>query len=254
MQYAAVQGAWSLQEDVLAGLARRAGSRLAAVIVCLADGNRAHWTVLERLFPGAVYLLDWFHLQQHLSALVTLLGLPPDWLPRQQEALLARGPWETLRALAGLVRHPGWSDEQAEGGQRCFGSVWHNRQRMGYAAARRQGYPIGSGRIESAIKQVLQARAKGPGMRWAHDHLQVVLNARCAELNGDWELACAQTRAAARSLPPGARPIIPPYRLRVPATDSAEIRPSRRTQITVPQGAGMSERQLARVFREAFGS
>jgi hypothetical protein len=255
VQYAAVQGPWAAHEEVLTGLARRGGSRLAGTLVCLADGERGQWRVLERLFPAAVFLLDWYHLLTHLGTLATTLHLDASWLETQQTALLHQGPQETLRALVALARQSGWSAEQAECLRACLGYVWHNRHRMDYAGARQAGYPIGSGRIESAIKQVLQARAKGPGMRWTHDHLQAVLNARCAWLNGDWELASAQTRAQARSLPPGARPLHPPFRLRVPAIGAARVAtPERQTRITLPDGTGLSGQQMARVFREALGS
>jgi len=60
-----------------------------------------------------------------------------------------------------------------------------------------RGYPIGSGRIESACKQVVTTRCKGPGMRWEHPQAQAVLWARCAWLNGEWDRAIEQACRAA---------------------------------------------------------
>lgn len=253
VRYGVVQGPWAEHEEVLAGLARREGSRHAETLVCLADGERSQWRVLERLFPDAVFLLDWYHLQEHLGALMRALPLEADWLATQQTALLQRGPQETIRALIALARRFERLTDEGNLVRECLTYVWQNRHRMDYAGARRQDFPIGSGRIESAVKQVLQARAKGPGMRWTHDHLQAVLNARCAALNDDWDLACTQTRQAARSLAPGARPVRPPFRLQVAHTEGLRRTDAQPTGQTRGDGAGPSRRQMARALREALG-
>jgi hypothetical protein len=75
--------------------------------------------------------------------------------------------------------------------------LWWHRHRLDYPTAIQRGYPIGSGRIESGCKQLVQQRAKLAGMRWSHPHLQTVLAARCAFSSGDWDLACAQYGQAA---------------------------------------------------------
>ena len=42
----------------------------------------------------------------------------------------------------------------------------NNQRRMQYQDCRNAGWPIGSGMVESAAKQ-LKARVSGPGMRWS---------------------------------------------------------------------------------------
>ena len=46
---------------------------------------------------------------------------------------------------------------------------------MTYALFRAQGYPIGSGCVESANKLVEEKRMKGAGMRWAEEHVNPML-------------------------------------------------------------------------------
>ena len=59
-----------------------------------------------------------------------------------------------------------------------------------------QGVPVGpverldvgcDGAVESAVKQLVGMRAKGPGMQWkTPDGIQAVLSLRAIQLNGEW--------------------------------------------------------------------
>lgn len=196
VRYAVGAGPWEAQTARVAALARREGSRLAREHVCIADGAPAIWKLFTRLWPDAFQLLDWFHLMEHLETVVKLVPSDVTWRTTQQTALLSQGYRPVARALVGLARHGGTAALR-EAAQACLHYVWGHRTRMNYREAERRGYPLGSGRIESAVKQVLQQRCKQTGMRWKAAHLDKVLAARCAYLNGDWELACRQTRRAA---------------------------------------------------------
>jgi hypothetical protein len=57
---------------------------------------------------------------------------------------------------------------------------FHTRQRrMRYQEFRKEGYPIGSGKVESGIKQ-FKARLSGPGMRWSRPGAEKMLAIRSA--------------------------------------------------------------------------
>ena len=58
-----------------------------------------------------------------------------------------------------------------------------NRARMLYGTYRNQGLSIGSGPIESAVKNVVNLRMKGCGMRWAKDRAEHMLHLRAAHLS-----------------------------------------------------------------------
>jgi hypothetical protein len=51
---------------------------------------------------------------------------------------------------------------------------------------RAQGYPIGSGGVESANKVVVEARLKGSGMHWARATVNPLVALRCRWCNGHW--------------------------------------------------------------------
>ena len=69
---------------------------------------------------------------------------------------------------------------------------------MQYPRYQQQGWPIGSGMVESANKHVVQARLKGAGMHWAPCHVNPMLALRCAERNQRWEEAYEQSTAHRR--------------------------------------------------------
>jgi hypothetical protein len=249
-QRAIVQGPWADQDTLVLTLATREGLAHAAQVVCLADGARPIWALLERCFPTAVHLLDWYHLMEHLSAVATLLPAGARWRETQATALWEQGPQTTLRALIALQRDATLPEATREAARACLTYLWHNRHRVDYAGARRRGFPCGSGRIESTIKATLQARAKGPGMRWEPDHVQAVLNARCAVENGDFALACTQAKAAAGA-PWSAAAAAPLRGPGVPRTHPhPPARPTR--HVATPRPSDLSTKQAARIITGAF--
>ena len=60
------------------------------------------------------------------------------------------------------------------------------RKLMDYPTYQQQGWPIGSGSVESSHKLVVQARLKGPGMHWKPEHVNPMLALRLALLNERW--------------------------------------------------------------------
>ena len=61
-----------------------------------------------------------------------------------------------------------------------------------YATFAAQGYPVGSGSVESANKLVVEARLKGAGMRWARAHVNPLVALRTVACSDRWEEAWPQ--------------------------------------------------------------
>ena len=62
--------------------------------------------------------------------------------------------------------------------QKSLNYLNERRAMLAYATFQAQGYPIGSGSVESANKVVVQSRMKGAGMRWADQHVNAMLALR----------------------------------------------------------------------------
>ena len=144
-----------------------------------ADGAEWIWNLVADLFPDSIQIVDLYHACQHLS--LAAAALFPDnpqrsqrWYDQQLEVLFQGGASLITAVLqsAGLPEHARY---------------FHTHQRrMQYQEFREQGYPIGSGTVESGVKQ-FKARLTGPGMRWNRPNAQAMLIIRGAVLAGDFD-------------------------------------------------------------------
>jgi hypothetical protein len=67
-----------------------------------------------------------------------------------------------------------------------------------YASFQAQGFPIGSGSVESANKLVVEARLKGSGMHWARSHVNAVVALRTIACSDRWTQAWPQIESHLR--------------------------------------------------------
>jgi hypothetical protein len=97
-----------------------------------------------------------------------------------QDLIWERGPTALLDLLAPLEAP---TDERRKVLATERGYFRTNAERMHYASYREQGWPIGSGAVESAAKHLVQQRMKRAGMRWGDLGARAILHLRCAMLN-----------------------------------------------------------------------
>lgn len=62
-----------------------------------------------------------------------------------------------------------------------------NADRMRYRDFQARGLPIGSGAVESAVRQVVNQRLKSNGMFWLHAHAEHLLHLRAFLRAGRWD-------------------------------------------------------------------
>ena len=137
--------------------------------------------------PDAVRILDFPHGGEHINELLEALGkakmhFPPHMLERCLHVLKHRGPRPLLRMAD---RMP--NDLAGQKGVHEHLDYLHKREAMmQYPQFRRDGWPIGSGMVESANKNVVEARLKGTGMHWQRKNVNPMLALRNAVCNGRW--------------------------------------------------------------------
>jgi len=128
----------------------------------------AYQKMLEANFPYAEQVVDWGHSVQHLWAVADALygeGQPAAarWVAQRKDELWTGDVERVIRALDALdLDCPSCPD----GARQAPGYFRHNRKRMRYDHFRAQGYPIGSGTVESGAKNVVQRRLKRSGRGW----------------------------------------------------------------------------------------
>jgi hypothetical protein len=162
-------------------------------VVVLADG--AAWIWLQARCQLAcsgvevVEILDFYHASQHLAqAAVAAYGAQSEvgrkWLDIHCHLLRHQGVAPVLAALAGLQAR---DDAGADVLRRVHGYVEMNAARMNYPAFRERLFPIGSGAIESTVKNLIQQRQTLAGMRWTGEGAHAVANLRALHRSlGRW--------------------------------------------------------------------
>ena len=177
-----VSGGWTLVEAARAFLRREWGGASLAV-VAITNGAPAIRGDLAALFGGGVrVVLDWYHLAkrvyEHLSMAAHSRSEREAWEQRVL-SLLWRGQASAARqwlagvaprnagALAALI---GYLDK-------------HQPEIIDYGRRQQAGLPIGSGRMEKCVDQVVGRRQKGKGMSWTKSGSRALALLRVAELN-----------------------------------------------------------------------
>ncbi|MEK6574991.1 MAG: hypothetical protein AABZ58_11855 [Chloroflexota bacterium] len=141
----------------------------------------AEW--IERItstnFPEAPQVVDWSHASGRLSTVANAgwadsAAAAQAWLEQQLDGLWQGQVSRVVAELEGLgldqERYPS-EVRQAPGYFRS------NQERMRYDQFRAEGYPIGSGTVESAANTVVHHRLRRPGRGWQRDNGQAMLAA-----------------------------------------------------------------------------
>jgi hypothetical protein len=166
----------------------------------LSDAAAWIWGLCLDYLPEAEQIVDWYHALAHLHSAANLLhGEGTDKARRWAESMktsLFQGhaAWiaNSLDKLAGQ-----FSGERADKLKNEATFFRNNHRRMRYLEYREDGWPIGSGTIESGCKQ-FQARMKGPGMRWSRPgaHRMLALRSTILSLRFDQTWAALQNSPA----------------------------------------------------------
>lgn len=182
--YCAVLGDVSAFTPVLLDLARRTGFEETGRSCITADGAAWIWKLADSHFPDSVQIVDYYHARQHLSLAAQVLF--PDrparanaWFHAHTDALFDGH----LQPIMAELQQAGVTDSVA---------YFQNHQaRMNYADFQKEGYPIGSGSVESEVKQ-FKHRLDGPGMYWSRPGAENMILIRAAVLDGSFDTRWAR--------------------------------------------------------------
>lgn len=188
-------GMKTLLEQIADQVVRAKRERVFRQFAVICDGKDTIWTAAssQPALRGAVWILDFFHASENLmKAAVAIFG-EGDTATRWHEKLCSKlqlderavdNAIRTMRRCRGLTA-AGSKERKVVGNAIKYFRYHHSRMR--YPAFLAMGLPIGSGPVEAAAKNIVQARLKRSGMRWSRNGGQHVLDLRCFLKSGRWE-------------------------------------------------------------------
>ena len=160
----------------------------------IGDGAVWIWNLVSEHFYDSHQLVDWYHATQHLANVADILHgegtrRSRSWYRRWREQLYQGRAHNLIRALK---RQASLHPDRTNAILQQAGYFQKNTKRMNYLEMRIEGYPIGSGMVESAAKQY-KSRFCGPGMRWSRAGAERLIPIRSAILSKRfdkiWDLA-----------------------------------------------------------------
>ena len=155
-------------------------------------GDGALWiTEQGEKVAGSKYkhLIDLFHLCDYIGGAVTAWSTEVEKEVKRLKAMFEEG--EVNKALLEL-RDRKKQNVEHEGLRICVQYIENRPGQFEYKKAKEKGLPIGSGKVESSHRSLIQKRLKKPGAWWLRENAEKMADLRTVRANGSWELLWQQ--------------------------------------------------------------
>ncbi len=156
---------------------------------CVMDGQEALWAALPKYFPHQklIPILDILHVCSYVwdaTHLFCKKGTPQAVrFAKDRIGRLLKGEVDgVIRGLRWKGTYEKLTQKELKELERVCGYFENNRHRMAYDEYLAAGYPIASGVIEGACRNVIVDRMEHSGMRWVLEGAQAMLGLRCIKL------------------------------------------------------------------------
>ena len=173
------------------------GINQAQEVLFIADGTEWMWKdippLLERLGCSAkttYYLQDFYHVTEHLSNFADAAfekdSEKKSWFKKACSKLKKGKSSELIKEMIALKK------EALQGVDSLSKEINHlvklqEAGRINYHLVAQKKLPLGSGAIESLMRQAVNLRLKGNGKFWRRHNAEGLLHARCQWLAGEWD-------------------------------------------------------------------
>jgi hypothetical protein len=165
-------------------------------VAAVSDGAEWIQGFVDYHCPAAIRILDFPHAAERICQIGSVvLGAGhaslTAWQTRQLHQLKHTGPSELVANLTSFAAEHLGDELVSEN----LAYLEKRVTQLEYPTFQADGWPIGSGCVESANKLVVEARLKGAGMHWSRASVNGLLALRNAVCNDRWEEAWQQSTA-----------------------------------------------------------
>jgi len=161
-------------------------------LVCILDGERSLWALVYAYFRSAFFVLDIFHVLEHLGKAALCFhdqGSPQarEFVTERLRMLLQGKAGRMIGGLKQMLTKHELSNGARHSVNQVIGYLERNRKHMRYEICLAKGYPVGSGVIEGACRNLINDRLELTGMSWKIQGAESVMRLRAVHINKDWE-------------------------------------------------------------------
>ena len=176
------------------------GISQAKQVLLIADGAEWIWKHIPPLLsrvgcPKETYqLLDFYHVMEHLQTFADAAFSQESerkaWFKKARNILRRNFAFNLIVEMNQLIFNAAPDQAKTMIAQRDYLVRADVENRLNYAYISEQKLPIGSGAIESLIRQVVNLRMKGNSKFWLKANAEIMLHLRCQWIAGSWDNFC----------------------------------------------------------------
>ena len=185
-----LKGKTAVIEEVAQEMQRRDPEGI-KIRVALTDGERALQILVERTL-NVTLILDLLHVLEKLwkaayvfhaeGSLETAL-----WVLDRASRILCGDVGQVVKGIRQSVTKRKLSGAKRKTLSGVAGYLHRNRARMRYDEYLANGWPIASGPVEGACKNLIKDRMERSGMRWTEEMAEAIVQLRAIYLSGDFD-------------------------------------------------------------------
>jgi hypothetical protein len=160
--------------------------------VALVDGERALQKRVKKWLPGFTLIIDIIHVLESLWKVAYCFlpeGTPEakEWVKARLLKLLQGKVSSVVRGIRQSATKRNLKGKRRKVVDQVTAYLYNNRAYMRYDVYLERGFPIGTGTVEGACKNLVKDRMERSGMRWTEDMAEAMLKLRGVYLSGDFE-------------------------------------------------------------------
>lgn len=160
--------------------------------VAITDGERALQRLVTAKLGEAVVVLDLFHVMEKVWAVGGCLHPAgsvelTNWVKAKLLKILHGRVELVVRGIRQSATKRNLQGGKLKAITSACNYLHSNRDRMRYNEYLDLGFPIGSGVIEGACKNLVRDRMERTGMRWTKEMAEAMLKLRATYRNGDFD-------------------------------------------------------------------
>lgn len=156
-------------------------------VIGIADGGNGLKEELENQFENLQFILDKTHLKDHLYETSEELGIEtkdrPVWVHGYLDRISKGHVDQVIEELEATYK-----GSKTHRVKRLIGYLRRFINALNYDEFKKNGYPIGSGEVESAHRSIPQKRMKLPGACWHPATINPMLSLRVMRANDWWNI------------------------------------------------------------------